>query len=74
MHTQFRLYSTFEQTQSLKMFRWELLTFFSALILLLAEVGCQQVGTLKTNAVLKVPMEECEAGESCRKGTLLLSV
>ena len=50
------------------MLRWQLLSF-SALILL-AGVNCQQVGTLKSNAVLRVPMEECEAGESCRKSTL----
>ena len=35
---------------------------------LIALVGGQQPGSATRNQVLKVPMEECQAGENCQKG------
>ena len=39
-----------------------------ALSVLVLGVQCQQAGNLKANDILRVPMEECQAGGSCSKG------
>lgn len=41
---------------------------FLLCFLFIALVGGQQAGSATKNQVLKVPMEECQAGENCQKG------
>jgi len=50
------------------------LPHFLCFFLFISLVGCQQAGSSTKNQVLKVPMEECQAGESCSKVSTTVTI